>query len=80
MSNIQKILKEKRWCGITNRVDSNYDVKELGWNYYMNELSAGIGLLKLKKLDKHNEIRRKIAKRYSQELDLEEKMPFILLK
>ena len=26
-----------------------------------------------KKLDKHNEIRRKIAKRYSQELDLEEK-------
>ncbi len=73
---LKKILNEKRWCGITNRVDSNYDVKELGWNYYMNELSAGIGLLQLKKLDKHNEIRRKIAKRYSQELDLEEKMPF----
>ena len=72
----KKILNEKRWCGITNRIGSNYDVKELGWNYYMNELSAGIGLLQLKKLDKNNKIRRKIAKRYFQELNLDKKMPF----
>ena len=72
----KKILNEKRWCGITNRIGSNYDVKEIGWNYYMNELSAGIGLLQLKKLDKNNKIRRKIAKRYFEEINLEEKMPF----
>ena len=35
----------------------------MGWNYYMNEFSASIGLIQLKKLDKMNNIRRKIAKK-----------------
>jgi dTDP-4-amino-4,6-dideoxygalactose transaminase len=49
---IAKILKEKRWCGISNRKGDNYDVKNIGWNYYMNEFSAAIGIEQLKKLDK----------------------------
>ena len=73
---VAKILKEKRWCGITNRKDVSYDVKNIGWNYYMNEFSAAIGLAQLKKLDKINNERRKIAKKYADEISLENKMPF----
>ncbi len=71
-----KILKEKRWCGITNRTSVDYDVKNIGWNYYMNEFSAAIGLVQLKKLNKANSLRKKIAKRYYNKISLEEKMPF----
>ena len=73
---ISKILKEKRWCGITNRKGVNYDVKTIGWNYYMNEFSAAIGLVQLKKLTYLNNKRKKIAKKYSDEILLENKMPF----
>ena len=72
----RKQLEARRWCGITNRRDLSYDVKELGNNYYMNEISAAIGLIQLKRLDKMNKIRKKIAKKYSQKINLENKMPF----
>ena len=72
----EDILKSRRWCGITNRKGPKYDVNELGWNYYMNEFSAVIGLEQLKRLDKMNNKRKIIAKRYFQELKVEEKMPF----
>lgn len=73
----QKIeLNSKRWCGITSRKGSKYDVKEIGWNFYMNEFSAVIGIEQLKKLDKLNNKRKKIAKRYHNEIKLERKMPF----
>lgn len=72
----KKILNSKRWCGITNRKGVKYDVKNLGWNYYMNEFSAAIGLAQLKKLDSMNNKRKEIAKRYSNEIELEEKMGF----
>ena len=72
----RQLLLARRWCGITDRKETNYDVKELGWNYYMNEFSAAIGLEQLKKLDKLNNIRKKIAKRYSRELKIETKMPY----
>lgn len=74
--NYEKKLRALRWCGITNRRNTKYDVKELGWNYYMNEFSAAIGLEQLKKLDQMNRIRKKIAKRYSKEIILEQKMPY----
>lgn len=73
---VSKILKEKRWCGISNRKDVYYDVKGIGWNYYMNEFSAAIGLEQLKKLNKTNNLRKKIAKKYYDEISLEDKMPF----
>jgi perosamine synthetase len=71
-----QILKSLRWCGISNRVKSKYDVPQLGWNYYMNEISAGIGLVQLKKLKKLNTIRKKIAKQYSQKLIVKNKMEY----
>jgi len=72
----RKILLARRWCGITDRKDSEYDVKELGWNYYMNEFSAVIGLAQLKKLDKLNNIRKNIARVYHKQLNVERKIPF----
>ena len=72
----RKTLLARRWCGITDRRGSEYDVKELGWNYYMNEFSAAIGLTQLKKLNSTNKIRKKIAKIYDKELCLERKIPY----
>jgi len=74
---IQKnLLNSKRWCGISNRVGAKYDIDSLGWNYYMNEFSAAIGLTQLKKLNHGNNLRRKIAKRYFNEIKCLHKMPF----
>jgi len=72
----RKILHARRWCGITDRIGSEYNVKELGWNYYMNEFSAAIGLVQLKKLDRLNNIRKNIAKFYDKQIDVEHKMAF----
>ena len=72
----RKNLTSRRWCGIDERRRWYYDVPRLGWNYYMNELSAAIGLVQLAKLDKMNERRKEIARLYSCDLDLEHKMPF----
>ena len=73
---VSKLLKEKRWCGISNRKGNNYQINNLGWNYYMNEFSAAIGIEQLKKLDKMNEKRKVIAKKYNQELNMDRKMEF----
>ena len=73
---MEKRLKEKRWCGITYRIGINYDFKNLVWNYYMNEFSAAIGLEQLKKIEFTNNKRKKIAKEYSEKILLENKMPF----
>ena len=72
----RELLESRRWCGITNRQDSFYDVKEMGMNYYMNEFSAAIGIVQLKKMDKLNQKRKKIAKIYSKKINLDSKMPY----
>ena len=72
----RKTLLARRWCGITDRIGSEYNVKELGWNYYMNEFSAAIGLAQLKKLDKLNNIRKNVAKFYDKQIDVEHKTAF----
>ena len=69
-------LKSKRWCGISNRDGFNYDVDKLGWNYYMNEFSAAVGIEQLKKLDSMNNKKKKIAKRYYEEIKIDDKMTF----
>jgi len=69
-------LKSLRWCGITNRHGTSYDVEQIGWNFYMNEISASIGLVQLKKLDRLNNKRKSVAKRYSSELNISLKMPY----
>lgn len=72
----QNKAKILRWCGISNRKDTKYDVTQLGWNYYMNEFSAAIGLEQLEKLDQTNMERKAIAKKYSNEITLKNKMPY----
>ena len=72
----KKKIKARRWCGITNRNDDGYEVEEIGDNYYMNEISAAIGLKQLQKLNKMNSIRKNIAKNYKKELHVDMKMPF----
>ena len=74
--NIREKIESLRWCGITNRKNDYYEINELGDNYYMNEISAAIGIEQLKKLDKLNNKRKKIAKIYYDELNISEKMPY----
>ena len=74
--NREKILRAMRWCGITDRKGPKYDVKYLGWNYYMNEFSAAIGIEQLKKIDQMNRKRKLSAKRYFEEIKTEKKMPY----
>ena len=73
---LRDILLARRWCGITNRREVFYDIKEIGWNFYMNEFSAAIGIAQLKKLDILNKRRKNIARRYSKEIISEYKMPY----
>jgi len=72
----EKLLLKRRWCGISNKKSLIYDVDDLGWNFYMNEFSASIGLEQLKKLDKMILRRQKIAKKFSNGISVETKMPF----
>ena len=46
-----------------------YDVTDLGFNFRMSEIEAVIGLKQMEKLDLIIESRRKIAKRYKDELE-----------
>lgn len=74
-----KLFKNKlnslRWCGISDRKKSVYDITKLGFNYYMDEISAGIGIEQLKKLDKSNRRRFEIAKKYENRIKICEKIP-----
>jgi dTDP-4-amino-4,6-dideoxygalactose transaminase len=76
-SRMKAVLNSMRWCGISDRKGAEYNVDKLGWNYYMNEFSAAVGLEQLKKLDMTNSRRKYVAKRYAAELKTERKMPFI---
>ena len=71
---IKQKLNSLRWCGIDKRRDSFYDVTSLGYNHYMDEISAAIGIEQLKKISKLNAIRFDIAKKYHSELNVSEKM------
>lgn len=51
-----------------------YEVDELGYKCHMNDINATIGLVQLHKLNKSNEKRRTLAKRYTQIL---QKLPEI---
>ncbi len=79
---IYERLKKLRWLGITKhtwaRVEKDqryfwsYDVEELGFKYHMNDIQAAIGLAQLTKLERNNQRRREIVKKYDEALaDLE---------
>lgn len=69
-------LLSLRWCGIDKRVGTTYDVTSISPNYYLNEISAAIGRVQLRKLDTLNRRRKDIANRYHNELNIEQKMPY----
>jgi perosamine synthetase len=41
-----------------------YEINELGFKYHMNDINAALGLAQLRKLDKSNKKRRRLASRY----------------
>ena len=55
----------------------HYDVKEIGHKYNMTDLSAAMGLVQLKKLDKNWKLRKKIFEYYSERL---KHLPVLLQK
>ena len=73
--NLKTKLNSLRWCGISDRKEQFYDVTELGYNYYMDEISSAIGIEQLKKINKFNSRKYKIAKKYDKEIKCLEKMP-----
>ena len=46
-----------------------YDIEELGYKCNLDSLHAAIGIVQLEKIDRLNQIRRKIAQTYKEELD-----------
>jgi dTDP-4-amino-4,6-dideoxygalactose transaminase len=74
--NAKKKLNSLRWCGIDNRSGTFYDVTSVSPNYYMNEISAAIGLTQLTKLDKLNRKRAEIARKYCSKITLDKKMKY----
>ncbi|NDB92324.1 MAG: DegT/DnrJ/EryC1/StrS family aminotransferase [Nitrososphaeria archaeon] len=72
---MRQVLLSGRWCGITDRKEANYDIKTMGWNFYMNEFSAAIGLAQLSSLDKLNKKRMSVAAKFHKMINLERKMP-----
>ncbi len=70
--------KRLRWMGIDKgtwdrtegdkRYVWDYAVSEIGFKSHMNDITAAIGLVQLKKLDQMNARRRDIARRYTTEL------------
>lgn len=72
---IAERLKRLRWMGINKntweRADGGkkyswyYDVEEVGYKYHLNDISAALGLVQLKKLDKIIQTKRKIFENYN---------------
>ena len=67
-------LLEMRWLGINknthqrNETDYSwfYNVGMLGYKMHMNDITAAIGLVQLKKLDKMNDTRKNIVRQYNE--------------
>jgi perosamine synthetase len=74
-------IRRLRWVGMdkdtAKRFSGNqdkpweYDIKDLGFKYNMNDITAGIGLVQLKKLDEMNDARKILVNRYNQAFENE---------
>ena len=75
---IESKLRRLRWVGMNKdtwkRISTKesyswyYDIDELGYKYNMNDIMASMGIVQLKKLDKINEKKRYIMKKYNEGL------------
>lgn len=68
-------MKLLAWSGIDKstwhrsthkRYNWQYNVKEIGWKYQMNDIAAAIGLAQLKRVTELNQRRREVAMRYNE--------------
>lgn len=66
-------MRKLRWLGHSRppgtppapgEMDYYHETEEIGFRHHMNDLSAAIGIVQLRKLEKHNNRRRVIAKIY----------------
>jgi len=77
--NFYEKIKKLRWLGINKDTWSRekneqtyglkyswyYEVEDVGFKYHMNDITAALGLVQLKKLDKMNARRKKITQIYN---------------
>ena len=72
---VERRLRRLRWCGITKSTwdrsggreySWQYEIRELGYKYHMNDIAAAIGLVQLGKLESTNRRRRELAGRYDE--------------
>ena len=75
-------MKSFRWVGITKTTwdryapdtkpkedsRSTYDVEDLGYKYHMNDIQAALARVQLERLDRVNNIRKELVKRYKENL------------
>ena len=70
-------VRKLKWMGISRgtweRFSSGqtgrsweYDVEEVGFKYQMNDIAAAIGLVQLEKLERANQLRRRLVRRYEE--------------
>lgn len=66
-------MRKLRWLGHSRppgtpaepgQMDYYHETEEFGFRHHMNDLSAAIGIVQLRKLEKHNDRRREIAAIY----------------
>lgn len=71
---LDKRMRKLRWLGHSRppgvpaeagQMDYYHETEEVGFRHHMNDLSAAIGIVQLRKLEKHNERRRQIAATYT---------------
>ena len=69
-------MRKLRWLGHARppgtppepgQMDYYHETEEIGFRHHMNDLSAAIGIVQLRKLEGHNDRRRAIAARYDAE-------------
>ena len=67
-------MRKLRWLGHSRppgtpaapgQMDYYHETEEIGYRHHMNDLSAAIGIVQLRKLEKHNDRRRAIAGLYN---------------
>ncbi len=68
-------MRKLRWLGharppgvaaAPGEMDYYHETEEIGWRHHMNDLSAAIGIVQLRKLEKHNNRRREVAAIYNE--------------
>ena len=85
-SDIDKRLRRLRWMGIDKdtyiRTEKSsgmgynwlYYIGEIGYKYHMNDISAVIGLVQFKYLDRHNHHRANISGMYRESIEIKDKV------